>query len=253
MNHKLKNLIIVGSIALMLSACGISILMGGAVDGAATAVVAASNPVAPAGNPRQGPRGVMGEVLSVDESTLTVQDQRQERTVTVELTDSTGIFKQEEIEIGDVPVGASISARGSLDDDVFTATQVHIRLSNDTDPERGPGPGGDRPGEGNRPGGGRPQPDGTAQPDSTAQPPRSPGDRLFGTVEEVSDDTLIVKTADDSAVQLRLATDGKIVQRVEATIDDITVGTWIMAMGERSDTTVTATRIEIVPEMPQQP
>jgi hypothetical protein len=60
---------------------------------------------------------------------------------------------------------------------------------------------------------------------------------------------MTVKSATGSTVQVRLATDGQIVQQVAGTRADITAGAQIMVIGERNDTAVTAVRINIVPTM----
>ena len=194
--------------------------------------------------------GVTGKVISVDGSKITVEDQRQQSTVTVTLTDSTQVFKQTTIDLANVPAGESISAVGNQEGDVFTATQVQIGTAG--------GPGGNDPG-GRGQQGGTPQqgdnaPDGgQAPPEGTGQPGRGLGGRLFGTVEQVSGDAIMVKTTDDSTVQVRLATDGKVIQQVAATSADITAGVQVSVMGEQNDTTITAARINIVPATSQQP
>jgi hypothetical protein len=58
--------------------------------------------------------GVMGTVLAVDGSAVTVQDSRQQGNVAVTLTENTQIFKQATIAMTDVAVGESLTAMGSL-------------------------------------------------------------------------------------------------------------------------------------------
>lgn len=227
---------------------------------------------APGGGVAQRSPGVMGEVVSVSDSSITVQDQMQDSTTVVALTTSTEIFKQESITIADVAVGSTVQARGSLDGDTFTATQVQVRTADESEtvsPDGGTGGGMGQPGGmgggpggmgGGMGGGGTPpEPVGTppagseqtTSSDTTTQPAGSPGDHISGTVEAVTDDTITLTTADGSTVAVVLATDGEIVQRVAGTTDDLSAGVWVRAMGELSDSTLTATRIDIVPEMQQ--
>lgn len=223
----------------------------------------AATPPSPAKN-GQPPMalGVMGTVISVDGSTITVQDSQQQSNVTVLLTDNTQVFKQVTIALTDVSVGESLSAMGSLNGDVFTAAQ--IRLGVDAAPTNGSG-GMPQPDGAGQPGGNPPdsrQPPAGGQPPSGGQPPAGnqapangqaqPGGRpLSGTVTAVSSDTLTIETASGSTMQVRLDTNGQIVRQVAGTSADITPNVQIMVRGEQSDTTITATRIDIVPAVAQ--
>lgn len=278
MKHMIGKIVVTGGVALALAACGASAqtdtTTGSAAPVAATSAPAAaaslptagtgsnsaaSNPTAapgtgaPAGagpNQRRGGPGIFGKVVSVNGSTVTIQDQRQQNTTTVDLTGSTQIFKQTSIDLANVPVGQSISAVGTKDGNVFTATQVRIGMTG------GPGMRG-----GNGPSGaGRPQPNGTAQPvqgrpqpNGTAQAGRGSGNRLFGVVDQVSGDTVTVKAADGSTTQLKLAANGQVTQQVAGTTADITANEQVAVMGQQNGTTLTASQIDILPAMMQQP
>jgi hypothetical protein len=275
MKSRISRAVAAAIILILVAGCGTSATTGatqsnGAANGANTAATAnpapanngQSNP-APANNGqgRVGP-GVSGQVTAINGNTLTVQDQRQQSAITVNLTDSTQVFKQATIDIAKVPVGETISAFGSQDGDVFTATQVRIGAAGSG--LGGRGQGGPNGGQG----GGQPPADGTAQPgggpnggqppaDGTAQPGRGfGGGGVFGTVESVSGDTITVKTANGETVKVRLAQDGRITQQVAGTRADITVGVQVSvigdATGEQNGTTVTATQVNIVPLAQQQ-
>ncbi|MCL5997478.1 MAG: hypothetical protein M1546_15685 [Chloroflexi bacterium] len=241
MKHTIGKMIIVAGIAFALVGCG-----AGGSSGATQPDAAGAPPDSTPGRGGQNQMspGVTGKVISVDGSKITVEDQRQQSTITVALTDSTQVFKQMTIDLANVPAGESISAVGNQEGDVFTATQVQIGTAG--------GPSGNNPGERGQQGGNAAN-GGQAPPEGTAQPGRGLGGRLFGTVEQVSGDTMTVKTTDGSTVQVRLATDGKVVQQVAGTSADITAGVQVSVMGEQNDTTMTAARITIVPATSQQP
>lgn len=279
MKQIIGKIVITGGVALALAACGTSAQTDTTTSNGAPAAAsnptaatdtssAASNPTAatnnssagsnptagagaPAGrggNQRRGMPGVFGKVVSVNGSTITIQDQRQQNTTTVDLTDSTRIFKQTSIDLAKVPVGQSISAVGTKDGDVFTATQVRIGMVGGAGMRGGNGPGG----------AGRPQPNGTAQPgqgrpqpNGTPQAGRGPGNRLFGVVDQVSGDTITVKTGDGSTTQLKLAANGQVTQQVAGTSADITANEQVAVMGQQNGTTVTASQVDILPAMMQ--
>jgi len=225
-------------------------------------LVAPNSPLAaPSHGPGQFGRGAMGKVTSVDGSMITIQDQRQQNAITVTLTDSTKVFKQTAITLADAPVGESISAIGQQGSDVFTATQVLIgqaTVVTGMAPGGPPQQGGDHPNNGQPPANGpqgnplqgngpqRGGPPGN-RPQGNGPQPGHGGARLFGTIEQVSSDTITVKLTDNSTVQLKLATNGQVLQQVAGTSADITVGAQIRVMGEQNAAAVTATQIEILP------
>jgi hypothetical protein len=213
------------------------------------------------GQPQLMP-GVMGTVTAVDGSTITIQDSRQQSTVTVILTDNTQVFKQTTIALADVSVGETLSALGNLNDDVFTAAQIRIGVEaapTDMPQPNGVGqPGGNPPDSGQVPSGEQPpaggQPPADGQPPSGAQPSangqaRPNGQLLFGTVTAVSSDALTIKTASGSTVQVQLGANGQMTRQVAGTSADIVTGVQIMARGEQSNATITATRIDIMPAL----
>ena len=250
MKQTLGTMFIAAALATALAGCGAigaAPADGAQGDGAAPAG-APANP-GQAGNGRMGP-GVMGQVVSVDGSTLVLQNQRgqDQSTVNVALVDSTEILKQVAIQIGQVPVGELVSATGSQDGDVFTATWVQVGQA------AGMGPGGARP-DGAPPQGDAPPQGGDQsndrQPPADGGPGQGRGDRVAGTVTQVSDDTITIKTSSDATVQVRLADGAQILQQVAGARADLMPGTQVMVTGDQTDSTVNASRIVIVPVMTQ--
>ena len=67
----------------------------------------------------------------------------------------------------------------------------------------------------------------------------------------VSGDKLTVETASGSTVQVQLDANGQMTRQVAGTSADITPNVQIMARGEQSDATITATQIDIIPALSQ--
>jgi hypothetical protein len=203
--------------------------------------------------------GATGQVVSVSGSTITLQDPRQSGTTTVELTGSTQIFKQATIAVANVPVGESVNAVGTQEGDTFTATLVRVGAPGAADVAgasggngpRGGGQAGGAPRQGgNGSGGGQSQANGAGQ--SSRNPGAAPAARVAGTVEQVTGDTIAVKASAGTTAQVRLAQNGRVTQQVAGTVADITPGVRIVVAGDRHDTTVTATRVEVMPASQQQ-
>lgn len=229
---------------------------------------------APAGN-GQGGQGVMGQVVSIDGTTMVVKGQGDQGTdITVTLNESTKITKQTTVDIASVPAGETVTAMGVQDGGVFTATQVRIGASTDagvgpngTPQAGGPGgdqqgapngtpqaggPGGDQQGQqgGTPPSGG--QGDAAQQGGQGSQGPRGGGQRISGTVESVADGVLTVKIADGTSIQVHLAENGQVTQQVAGTQADITVGAQVMVVGAQTDSAVTATQVSVMPASAKQ-
>jgi hypothetical protein len=219
----------------------------------------------------------MGQVVSIDGTTLVVKGQGEQGTdITVTLNENTKYTKQATLDIASVPTGETVTAMGTQDGDVFTATQVRVgavteMVGPNGTPQAGtPGgdqqgqgaPGGDQQGQGapsdaGQQGGNGGTPPAGGQPDSGQQGQGGPGggnrgQRLSGTVESVADGVLTVKTSDGTTVQVHLAENGQVTQQVDATQADITVGAQVMVVGEQSDSAVTATQVSIMPAATQQ-
>jgi hypothetical protein len=193
----------------------------------------------------------MGEVLSLEGSTLVVRDEREggQGTASVVLTDNTQIFTQATLTIAQLPSGEKITAMGSPDGDVFVASQVRIGAmdfgaASGRPAQSGQPPQGDAPPErGNAPNGARQPPNGAP----------GQGVRLSGTIVSVTGDTITIKTPDDATAHIRLGAGAQIVQQVTAARADLKPGVWVMVTGEQTDATLSAARIVIMPAAPQQP
>ena len=243
MHQKIRRMISAGGDAIALAGCGAGASNVGASN--ASAPGAAAPGVAPANN-GQVPYGlaVSGKVGAVNGDTFTVQDPRQQGTVTVKMTGSTQVLRQTSIALSSIPTGQAISAFGTQDGNVFTATQVTAGTTAN-------GPGGiSQPGRTSPAGGPNngQQQNGPPPSNGTPQPGRSPGDRLTGTVEQAAGDTLTVKTTNGSRVQMQLAAGGQVTQQVAGTPADITAGVQVMvvAVGQQSGTSVTAARVVVI-------
>jgi hypothetical protein len=292
MNYTLRSTLIVVCIAIIIAGCGSVAASEAAQPTTLPALEAVNRPSTPVANsvsaldvipptvlpnalaratvpvvPPQNAPGVIGQVISVDGSHITVQDPRRQVTLIVELTASTQVFKQTTVELANVPVGESISAIGRQEGDVFTA--IHMRIGM---PTVAIGPAGMAP-----PPFATPPPDlmtprarmplpGELSPPAGSPPirtPRPPGGNMppfpstgkviLGTVQQVSGDTITVQAATGATVRVRLDPKGKIVQQIVGTGADITIGEQVIVMGEQNEGNMTATRIEIVPEMAPRP
>ncbi len=265
MRRTVKQLVIAGGVIVTLAGCGVSASNADAPNTGApnTGAPPASNGQAAqaALSPGAFAPGVSGKVLSVEGNTITVQDMRQQGTLTVTLTESTQVFKRTSIDLASVSVSETVSAIGAQGGDVFTATQVTVGATGGQvvlggmgqpggNGQQGGSPQGAPPAGGNAQNGGQPQggaaQGGQTQPGGAPQAGRGPGGRLIGAVAQVTGDTITVKTADGATVQVRLASNGQITRQVAGTAADITAGAQIIAMGQQSGTTLTATRVEVV-------
>ena len=264
MKRTIGKIIVGGGLVLALAACGANTQAGSTTGNAAPAVsnapTAAANsdssattpPAAangapsgaPGANGQRGMPGVMGTVVAVNGSTLTLQNQRQQGTTTVDLTSSTQIFKQATVDIASITTGKQISAVGSLDGGVFMATQIRIGMAGGAG--MGMMGGNGRNGAGNGPGAGQ-------APNGTAQTGRGRGNRLFGTIDQISGDTITVKAMDGTTTQVKLASNGQITEQVAGATTDITANERIAVVGQENGTTITASQINILPAMMQQP
>jgi len=248
----LTMIVLVSGLVLALAACGVggqsSSADSSGTNGGSAATDTSGSTTGSGGSAgtatTRSPRtpGVIGVVQSVNGSTITVQS-RSQQTMTVNLTSSTQISKQASIQLSAIPSGASITATGAQNGTIFTATQIRVLPGNAQNgqnggqgfagaPQRGQGNGGQNPAR-----------------TTTARPPAT---RIFGTVQQISNNTLTVQTAAGATLQVQLAANGQVLQQASATAADITNGERISALGTMSGTTLTATRVDIVPAAPQQ-
>jgi hypothetical protein len=203
------------------------------------------------GGPEDAPV-VIGFVDQVDGPTLTVRSPIGNLTTTVRLASDAKIRKDVDIDLSALKPGDTIAAFGSRQGDVFQASAV--RLGGPDDALTGGAPmvftGG--PGGGGSPGGldvviGGPD----AAPPQAGQ---ATGDRVTrrvepvaGTVERVDGRAITIKQADGSTTKVELADGARIQQPGAATPADLTTGTFVAAMGERSGDTFEAREVRILP------
>ena len=205
----------------------------------AQAGVAQSGTAAQAASAGQRKPGVSGQVTAVSGNTLTVQDQRQQTAVSVTMTDTTQVFKQSTVDSSSLKTGVTISASGSTQNGVFTATKVQLGVTSSPS-ERSSAPSTTAPS--------------TTTPSTTTAPSgKKAGNRVSGTVTQVSGSTITVQAADGTTTQVQLGTSATITERVAATKADITTGTRISVRGTMASNVVTATSIDILPATAAQP
>lgn len=258
-HFEMKHVLAAASLAIVLSACGSATSSAtDLADTAAPADVAANstgntqaNETTNAsangvpGGRGAGP-GVMGEVTAVNGSVVTVQNPREANPTQITLSDSTKVFKQASITLAEAPVGENVSAFGAQDGDVFTASRIQIGEAGGF----AGGPGGLAGGRGNGRNGGAGGNGDAPQGQPQAQPGGQNGvrgQRLVGSIEQATADSLTIKTADGTLVHLHLGENAQVLKEVAATAADIAAGVQIRATGQQSDAGVTATRIDILP------
>lgn len=210
----------------------------------------------------QGPRGVGGEIASVDGDLLQVQSTDSQ--TAVRFSADTAITAQVAASLSDVTVGMCITGRsgapGADTDD--TAALSTVAISAAVDGECGlsggaPGgmPGGDTP-EGAGPGSGElsepPEPPAGSSADQPDAPTGNPeGDRpeggfgglTIGVVTAVSGQTITVETTTTADVTVDAAT--TFTKTQDATSDALVLGACVVATGEYDDETYAATAIVV--------
>lgn len=267
MNYRLSTILVVSSLALALSGCGRNAdvvqtaPMAPAANSTPAANSAPANPapsgdnaatngVAQVANTSPGTPGLMGTVTAVDGTTIAVEDQRQQSTTTLTLTDSTQILKQTTIDLASIPVGETVSAFGTQEAETFIAQQVQVGAAvgfDNREPAGGPN-GGTPPTEGMPTGGGQP-PAGAPGGGSGGRGPAGGGAWLAGTVTQVTERAITVATADETSVQLQLAENGRVTQQLLGSSADLTTGVQVMVMSDQSGAPESATQIQIMSAM----
>ncbi len=209
--------------------------------------------------------GTGGQVTAIDDATLIVESQGRNgttTTLTVQTSDETAVTTTIDGAIQDVAVGDQIVAIGEAGDDEFVATVI----SEGGGAFDGAGFPGGTPGE-------RPEfPDGQSPDGSFPTPPeglpedfpqRAPtgedgagpagqgggpagGGFVTGTITDVGDSTITIKSEDGTETVVRLGDDLFITVAVDKQLSDIELGTTIRVSGETTDDVVVATSIVIV-------
>lgn len=287
MKDKVSHMLIAGGLMVVLSACGGNVAANTmqdttAGDSSAAIVVAdapaadvqasdaqaaqtqtqpdtaaPANGAAPENAPNaRGGRGVMGTVTAVSGDTITMQDSRQQTSYTVKVSDGTEVVKQVSIELAAITVGETVEVMGEQSGTAFTATQIRVGDAQGMaggPPSQGQPPQGDgqgQPSQGDAPQGQPPQGDRQGQPPQGG-PSGQAMNRLSGTVTQVSAEGLTLQTTDGNTVQVTVGSDASITGMAAGTLSDIIAGAQIRVSGEQTDTTVTATRIVLMPAMAQ--
>jgi hypothetical protein len=190
----------------MLSGAAIAFAQGGA-----------AGPGGPGGPGKPG-RGVGGEVISIDGSTIHVENPREEATIVT--TDSTEfVVNGEAGDLDDIEVGMFVHAEGERnDDDTFTATRV------------------------------------VASDEAPPPPPGGPGRGVGGEVTSIDGSTIHVENPHRETAIITTDSTEFVVNGEEGDLDDVEVGMFVHAEGERNDDdTFTATRVIASDEAPPPP
>jgi hypothetical protein len=195
-----------------------------------TGAAAATPPAGRGGRGGGGGPNVFGTVQTINGSTLTVQNQRDSSTVTVQLDSSTTIRKQVQGALSDAKAGDNIFAVGQESNGVLQARQIQLGAG------FGGGPGNGQGQANGRAASGTPGPGGAAGGNATS---------VRGTVDSVSTDTVTVKTNTGTSEQVRLAANGRVIEQSTATAADIKQGDLVIATGQQQGNTLTATTVTL--------
>ena len=180
---------------------------------------------------------ILGVIESLDGTRLTVKPPIEAGTTTVQLADGAKIHKNVDAQLSEITAGASVTAFGTRQGDVFQADL--LRLGGDagaapmvftsTSSAAGEPPTGDQDqliaGE---PLGVQPQP-------------------ITGIVESIAGRTIVLKDQAGARTTVALGGNGKIQKSAEVAPAELTVGMFIMASGVRNGAVFQATQIQILP------
>lgn len=192
---------------------------------------------------------VVGTVERVDGGTLVVKRPIDGTNATIQLDAAVKVSRQADIPLSEIKAGDSITAFGAQQGTVFQAQSLQvggpagngmIRFNRNAGaPPSGGQPGGApviiqrRPGD-QQPGGGDVM-------EGQAAPP------LVGTVEQITESTLVVKGSDGASTTVQLAEGVQIQKQVDAQVADIQAGVFIVATGTQEGDALHATEVEILP------
>ncbi len=219
---------------------------GGATPG--TGSTASGTPV-PGSAGNGGIPRVFGTVEKVEGNKITIKSASDGTETVVHLASNATVHKQVAGQVSDIKVGDTVSASGAESGDTLSAQVVQIGTGG-FGGFGGFGAGGARGGSGvpgvfpdRTPGAGRNGGSG-AFPSGTppagfagrgqANASGTPGvghQFLFGTVEKVDGDTVTLKTQDGSTATFKTGTDTRVQKQVEVPVNEIAVGTTIVATG----------------------
>jgi len=182
---------------------------------------------------------ILGVIESVDGTRLIVKPPMASGTTTVQLADGAKIRKQVDAQLGEITAGASVTAFGTRQGDVFQADLLRLGGAAGADSESmvftsssgavgGPPPSGQDQIITYGPGGELPQP-------------------VSGIVESITGRTIVLKDQAGASTTITLADGGKIQKSAEVAPAELIVSTFIMASGVRNGAVYQATQIQILP------
>jgi hypothetical protein len=193
---------------------------------------------------------VVGSIESVDGSKLSVKRQLEGTTAIVQLAAGAKILKDVDAQLSEVQAGDAATAFGEKQGDVFQADLLRLGAGGSTfggpviidrsnGQATGSSPATDEILDGGEnkvviggPGAGSAMP-------------------MTGTVETIEDQRIVLKDKDGVSTTVQLAEGAKIQKQAEASLADLTAGTFIFATGTQAGDTYQAMHIQILPA-PQQ-
>jgi Domain of unknown function (DUF5666) len=182
---------------------------------------------------------ILGSIETIDGRTLTVKRPIEGTTATIELADGAKIRKDVDAQLDELKAGDSVTAFGSRQGDVFQADL--LRLAGDTGPDDSPMVMSFTNGDASKPSGGGQDQFTIGGPGSALPQPVS------GTIETIDGRNIVLKDKSGASITVTLASSAKIQKPTEATLAELTIGTFIMASGAQSAGLFQATQVRIMP------
>ncbi len=189
---------------------------------------------------------VVGSIESVDGSKLSVKRQMEGTTTIVQLAAGAKILKDVDVQLSEVKAGDIATAFGEKQGDVFQSDLLRLGAGDSTfgrpvfmDRSNGQATG-SQPATGvTVDGGGDKVVIGGPGAGSTMP--------VTGTVETIEDQRIVLKDKDGASTTVQLAEGAKIQKQAEASLADLTAGTFIFATGTQDGDIYQATQIQILP------
>jgi hypothetical protein len=193
---------------------------------------------------------VVGSIESVDGSKLSIKRQMAGTTTVVQLAAGAKILKVVDVQLSDVQAGDIATAFGEKQGDVFQADLLRLGAGDSTfggpvfiDRSSGQA---------------------TGSPPATGEAVDGGGDKVIiggsgagsampmtGTIETIEDQRIVLKDKDGTSTTVQLAEGAKIQKQAEASLAELTAGTFIFATGMQDGDIYQATQVQILPA-PQQ-
>jgi hypothetical protein len=185
---------------------------------------------------------ILGFIESLDGPQFTVKRPTEAGITTVQLADSAKIHKDVDAQFSEITAGTSVTAFGTRQGDVFQADL--LRLGSDA------GAGGDP--VVSYMGGVAGGPPASGQDQIITSGPIGPLPQpVTGIVETIAGGRVVLKDQDGASTTVTLAGNGKIQKSAEVAPAELTVGTFIMAIGVQNGEVYQATQVRILP-VPQE-